>query len=56
MAVCSEMYKRGATVEEEQQSGCLSPIIIGASAGMGCVVSLVAVLLVSLFILIMYVA
>lgn len=41
--------------EEQQESGCLSPIIIGATAGMGCVVTLVAVLLLSLFMLIMYV-
>lgn len=41
---------------EDEQQGCFNPVILGPLVGAGCGVVLVAVLLISLFVLILTVA
>jgi hypothetical protein len=45
----------GKSMDDEQQ-GCFDPVILGPVVGAGCGVVLVAVLLISLFVLILTVA
>lgn len=40
-------------MDEETQGGCISPVMLGTVGGVGCALTVVMVLLISLFILIL---